>query len=238
MQRFLALILIISGAFSTPLLADEPSLKPMTLAYTIKLESKRYGNATLGKIETTLKKTDQGYHVASTTKAEGFSAILIGKNYQESCNFVVNDGRAASQQYSGGRKDLTDYRVDFDWQQRKIDFADGESLDMPQGYILDNCNMLFATSLLNTEEINTESLYIVDGKKKRIRGFKLKSSNPELLETPFGKVETIKVVFERELIPERTISFWLSPKYFNIPMKMEEKRRKRTTTFLIDQLES
>jgi hypothetical protein len=216
----------------------QASLEPVTIAYTINLVSDKYGNATLGKVETELDRTEQGYRVASATKAQGIAAILMGSNRQEACDFSVNQGRAVSRSYSGGRKDLNDYQVDFDWSARKILFGDGDSLDMPQGYVVDNCNMLFAAALLGDIEQLEESLYIVDGNKKRIRGYRLKSASNEILDTDFGRFNTRKIVFERELKPERTLTFWLAPKYDYMPLKMVERRNNRTTTFLVDKIES
>lgn len=213
-------------------------LQPISIAYTINLVSDKYGNATLGKVETELSRTETGYAVSSATKAQGIAAILMGSNYQEACNFAVDNGRAISNAYAGGRRDLTDYEVTYDWDARKISFNDGELLDMPQGYVVDNCNMLFAAALLGDIEELEESLYIVDGKSKRIRGYRLKSSTEESLDTDFGEFNTRKIVFERELKPERTLTFWLSPKYFYVPLKMVERRHKRTTTFIVDDIES
>lgn len=231
---------------------ENNSLKPLTIAYTINLVSEKYGNATLGKVETELNKTNDGYSVYSATKAQGIAAILMGSNYRETCRFHVEGGRAISNAYSGGRKDLTDYNVDFDWKSRKIMFSDGESLDMPRGYVVDNCNILFAAALLAKKNMGLsepknsalrddglleESLYIVDGKSRRIRGYKMKAVTQENLDTDFGNFNTLKIEFERELHPGRTLTFWLAPEYANIPLKMVERRRKRTTTFLVDRIE-
>lgn len=217
--------------------SQQATLQPINLSYTIKLVSSKYGNATLGKVETELSRSETGFQVASATKAQGIAAILMGSNRQEACDFSIEQGRAVSHTYSGGRKDLEDYQVRFDWQNRKIEFDDGASLDMPQGYVVDNCNLLFATALLGDVEQLSDSLYIVDGNKKRIRGYRMKSSNEELLETDFGEFSTRKIVFERELKPERTLTFWLAPDYSYVPLKMVERRNKRTTTFLVDKIE-
>lgn len=174
----------------------------------------------------------------SALKGQGIAAILMGSNYQESCNFTVEDGRAISNKYSGGRNALEDYQVDFDWAERKINFSDGESLDMPKGYVVDNCNMFFAVALLRGEGLSTQPLYVVDGKKKRIRGYNLRDSSTEVLSTKVGEMNTVKIVLERELQPERTISLWLSPENAFVPLKMEERRRKRTTTMMVDQINS
>jgi len=214
------------------------SLEPISIAYKVSMVSDKYGNATLGKAQTTLTKTDTGFSAVSQTKAQGIAAILLGSNFQESCDFVIEHDQVVSDNYSGGRRDNTDYQVNFDWKDRKIKFSDGESLDMPKGYVVDNCNMPFAAAMLKGDGLSKQTLYIVDGKSKRIRGYNLKSTNEEILETNFGEIETVKVVLERELIPERTITLWLSPQNSHVPLKMEERRKKRTTTMMVDKIDS
>jgi len=59
-----------------------------------------------------------------------------------------------------------------------------------------------------------------------------------VLSTNVGDIETLKIVFERELLPERTITLWLSTENSYVPVKMEERRRKRTTTMLVDEINS
>lgn len=236
------LVLAMVSALSSPAYADDVppdnTLKPITIGYTVNLRSEKLGNATLGKLESTLTKTDNGFSVLSITKAQGIAAILMGSNMQLSCQFSVEDGRAISSSYSGGRKDSEDYTASFDWKNRKISFQDGESLDMPQGYLIDDCNMPYAAALLKGEDLLDETLYVLDGKKKRLRAYKLKSTSKEMLETKIGNLETVKVVLEREFNPEKTFSLWLSPDNFYVPIKMEEKRKSRTTIFLANKIES
>ncbi|MEM7359002.1 MAG: DUF3108 domain-containing protein [Pseudomonadota bacterium] len=216
----------------------QQGISSVSIAYTVSFESEKYGNATLGKFQTEINRTSDGYTVLSALKGQGLAAILMGSNYQESCNFSVDEGRAFSNIYSGGRQDLEDYEVIFDWDERKINFSDGESLDMPQGYVVDNCNMPFAAAILKGEGLAEQPLYIVDGKKKRIRGYTLKSRDMETISTKIGEIGTVKIVLERELHPERTITLWLSPDNAYMPLKMEERRRKRTTTMMVDQINS
>jgi len=109
-------------------------------------------------------------------------------------------------------------------------------LDMPQGYVVDNCIMWFATALLKGELPEEERLYIVDGKSKRIRGYRLRSQSEEVIDTSLGQRETIKMVLERELRPDRTLTFWLSKNDQFLPVRIEESRKSRTTTFEISDL--
>ena len=228
---------IVQASAVLPQVASAQELKPISIHYTVSFESEKYGNATLGRFETQLSRGKEGgYSVMSALQGQGIAAILMGSNYQESCDFSIENGRAISNNYAGGRKALEDYQVKFDWTERKINFSDGETLDMPKGYVVDNCNMFFAAALLKGEGLSEQPLYIVDGKKKRIRGYNLRSSTSELLSTNLGHLNTLKIVLERELQPERTISLWLSPENSFIPLKMEERRSKRTTTMIVDQI--
>lgn len=216
------------------------ALSPVTISYTIKFESSKFGKATLGRVENMLKITENGYSMKSVTKAQGMAAIVLGSNQQQSCEFEVLDGKAVSQKYDGGRVGKTDYNVDFDWDGRKAHFKDkkgsSETIDLPEGYIVDNCSMWFAVALLKGELPSNQSMYVVDGKNKRIRGFKLRSSNDETLTTKLGDKHVTKVVFEREQRPGRTLTFWLSHDDEYLPLKMQESRKSRTTTFEVKAL--
>ncbi|MFT4629265.1 MAG: hypothetical protein ACI9WC_000218 [Arenicella sp.] len=230
-----AFMLLTSLALTQIVIAQE--LKPISIRYTVSFESEKYGSATLGRFETQLSQAkDGGYRIKSALQGQGIAAILMGSNYQESCDFSIENGRAISNDYAGGRKALEDYQVKFDWTERLINFSDGESLDMPKGYVVDNCNMFFAAALLKGEGLSEQPLYIVDGKNKRIRGYNLRSTTNEILSTNFGDINTLKIVLERELQPDRTISLWLAPENSYMPLKMEERRRKRTTTMIVDQI--
>lgn len=209
------------------------------MSYKIKFESSRFGNATLGKIETNLTESSDGYAIETLTKTQGMAAIIMGSNYQESCEFQVKDGLAVAKDYKGGRVGKTDYAISYDRVGRKINFDSGDTLDMPEGYVVDNCMFWFAAALLREEGFtNDKPIYVVDGKSKRIRGFKLRSKGEEWIDTALGGRKVFKVILERELRPNRTLTFWLSPEDQYLPLRIEESRKSRTTTFEIERLES
>ncbi|HAU69247.1 MAG: DUF3108 domain-containing protein [Arenicella sp.] len=228
-----SLPLILTTLLSLVVSASAYSLEPSTIVYQVELDSDRLGKATLGRVETQLSENDGRFSVASHTKAEGLAAILLG-NLTETCDFNIVDGRAQSQTYSGGRPSKTEYFVDFNWEERKIKFNGEETLDMPQGYLINNCNMPFALALLKDNEI-TETVYIVDGKKTRIRGYRLKSKSREMLNTKIGSLDTVKIVFERDLKSEKTLTLWLSKKHYFLPVKMQERREDRITTMFVSE---
>jgi len=222
------------------------ALSPVTINYKMKLESSKFGKATLGRLETSLKSSDNGYLIESVTKTQGMAAIVLGSNQHQSCEFEVLDGNAVSKKYNGGRTGKIDYEVDFDWASHKAHFKNkkakkkkddaDETIDLPEGYIVDNCSMWFAVALLKGEIPNNQSMYVVDGKERRLRGYTLRSSDNETLATKLGDKQVTKVVFERELRPDRTLTFWLSHDDEYLPLKIEQSRKSRTITFEVREL--
>lgn len=219
--------------------ASAQQLNPISIAYKVKLASSKLGNATIAQQQITLTANQNGYSGSLTTKAQGLAAILYGSTEEViNCDFNIDQGKVASSQYSGGNINSDNYKVSFDWEARKINFTDGESLDMPQGYMLDTCNFPFAAALLKDSNSLDETLYVLEGKERIIRGYTLKSNTEEQLETVIGTINTIKIVLERELRADRTVSLWLSPQHSYIPLKMEDKRSSRTTTMIVVTIEN
>lgn len=209
-------------------------LEPVSIEYKIRIS--KFGNAILGKVQSELNTSNSGYTIKSVTKAQGMALLLMQSNIQESCEFDLVDGRAIARNYSGGTIDETQYTVAYDWNKRKISLSQEQSLDMPQGYVVDNCIMWFATALLKGDLPKDELLYVVDGKSKRIRGYRLRLSSDAVINTSLGERDTVKMVLERELRPDRTLTFWLSKEDQFLPVRIEESRKSRTTTFEISQL--
>lgn len=235
-KLFLAALVLV-GLLSSTFNAYAAPLKPVSISYSIGLDGSKVGNGIVGKIKTKLSITDTGYAIESVTQFQGLAVFFAGSNHQESCEFEVKNGKAFTSSYSGGRIDKKDYTVGFDWKANKIDFNKNESVDMPQGYVVDNCVMWFATALQQSEGFDDQVMYVVDGNKKRIRGYKKRSSDTVTIETKLGTKEVIKLVLERELRPERTLTFWLSPENQYLPLKIQESRKSRTTTFEVETLE-
>ena len=209
----------------------------IAITYTINLLSSTLGNARVGQFQTTLTHDENGYSAHSTTKAQGLAAILVGDK-QMSCEFSIDQGRVLSHNYAGGNKKTDEYQVSYDWDARKINFVDGEALDMPPGYVIDLCTMNFAAALLKDGGLTDEVLYVLNGERKRINSYKLRSSTKETLDTPVGSMDTIKIILERELESDRTYSFWLSIDHDYMPIKIEEARSSRTVTILVNNIES
>lgn len=231
---FLVLIL-----FLMPMKAfSENNISDFEVTFKLSIKSKTYGNATLGKFTNVFTKTETGYNVNAVTKTQGIAAIILGSNEQQTCDFSydADNNKATPTSYSGGTLKKEKYRVNYDWEKRTLQFENGESLDMPDGYILDVCSMPFAISLAQGKGLEEQTIYAVDAKQKRIRGYNVASSESEIVETPLGEMDTIKVVLQRELRPDRSLTFWLSTEHQYIPVKVENKRKSRTITMLVSEM--
>ena len=231
--RVIGFLLIIGACYSLNSHAVE--ITPVELEYTVKLEGV-IADVTAGKIQTKLERNANGYSVSTLTKAQGLAATFLGTNIQENCDFKIEQARAVPTSYAGGTIKSENYKVSYDWQNRKINFSDDESLDMPQGYVIDNCAMPFALTILKGIAPGNEAIYVVDGKKRRIRGYKVQATEQETIKTAIGELQTTKMVLEREFRPERTFTFWLSNENEYLPVKMQEKRKSRTTTMMVRSL--
>lgn len=218
-------------------LTNAATLEPVSISYTIGLESSKIGDAKIGKVKTTLSTTEQGYAIETVTRFQGMAAIISGSNRQQACEFEVVDGKAVTTSYSGGRLKKVDYQVGFDWDKRKIDFGNDQILDMPEGYIVNNCVMSFAVALLKDQGLGDVAMYSIDGIDNRIRGYKQRSREFETIETRLGEKKVMKLVLERELRPDRTFTFWLSPDDQYLPLKIRQSRKSRTITFEVETLE-
>ena len=239
MKRFKSLILLCFVlVYSSNTFAVDNEFSSVKISYLVDMVSKKWGNATLGNLETHIQTNgDDAYSVHSRTKTQGLASILLGSNIEETCDFTTDQSQVISKKYNSGESNNGnyDFSVKFDWEERKINFDD-TTLDMPQGYIVDNCNFPFAAAFSKGHQLKDKLIYVVDGKSKRIRGYKFNSLSDETLYTKLGKLDTLKVVLERELRPDRTFTFWLAKEKQFMPVKMEEKRESRTTTMLAQNL--
>jgi len=215
--------------------SSDALLKPHTLKYKVHLNSKSIGSTTLGRVETVVTKSEAGFSVHATAKSQGMGAIFLG-NMQERCYFTIEGDRAISHDCTAS-VGKHDYQVSYLWPNRKLSFDKDEALDMPQGYVMNITVMPFAIAALKGEYTSDEVMYVVDAKNKRLRGYKHRLTEAETIETKIGNINAIKIVLERELRPERTITMWLSPEHDYLPIQMEERRKSRVTTLSITNID-
>ena len=198
-----------------------------------------WNGSNLGRIETTINHELNNFEVASITKAEGMASIWLGGDLIQKCRFETRDNMIFSRDFSSQKKGSNSYTniVNYDWQNQKITFNDEPAFDMPRGYIVDNCNFHFAAAYTDIDKLKDNAIYVMDGKKRRIRGFILISVDNERIETPIGEFDTTKIVWQRELDDSKTFTFWIDPKQPYFPLKMMDSRKSGKRVMLIQSLE-
>jgi len=233
-KLLLTLGLIVVATFSST--AVYAKSKIIDLKYSVV-----YNGASVGHINTQIESKGNSYSIYSKTSAEGIASILMGGDLIQKCKFdTLNDAIRPTHFVTEklGKKSYTN-TVTYDWKNRKINFNNGEnSSDMPKGYILDNCNFHFATAFGKDKHLKKTSIYVVDGKKNRMRGYQFVSSSKETIDTPMGKFNTTKIVLRRELNENKKLVLWLADDKPFYPIKFMDSRKSSDRTMLLQSVKT
>lgn len=199
-----------------------------------------WNGSNLGYIETTINHQDNIVDIKSVTKAEGMASIWLGGDLIQTCQFETRDNMIFSNTFGSQKEGKNKYTnlVEYDWDTRKISFNDEPAFDMPKGYIVDNCNFHFAAAYTEIDRLKNNSIYVMDGKKKRIRGYVFESATQEVLKTPLGEFDTTKIVLRRELDENKTFTFWVEVDKPFFPLKMMDSRKSGRRVMLIQNIET
>ena len=223
------------GLALLPLTASA-QLSDVSLEYTLKVSG-----AKLGTLVANLSVENDTFRSTSETRAEGLASILLGGDLSETCEFSFDGSQVISQSYVSSKKGRGAYEnvTEFDWENRKLKFGpeDEITLDMPAGYIVDNCNMPFAAALSKGVLDNEQPFYIVDATRRRVRGYLIQDISKETINTRIGDLTTTKIEMQRESNPKRTLTLWLAEDKQHMLVRMIEKRSSRTTVMEIESLE-
>lgn len=219
--------------FSPAWSGADPLPETLELIYEVS-----FGVAELGSLRTLLKKQETHYEAVSETRAEGMASILLGGKVREVCQFSITNNAVVPDNYRIIRegKEEFDYSVSFDWDERRVIFNNGNNVVISSGYIVDNCSAPFAFILGGADVLRRTSLHIVGGKK--VRRFKNNAIDNEIISTPLGEFNAVKIEQVRFDRPDRKLMIWLAPERNNLPIKIVEQRKSRPdTTMLLTSVE-
>ena len=191
------------------------------------------GAAELGSLSSKLTKKDGYYEVTAETHAEGMASILLGGTAREYCRFTIDDNVVVPESYRIVREgqDAFDRKAGFNWDERTVQFSNGEKFVISDGYIVDNCSIPFAIIAGGASTFENRVLYIVGGAK--VRRFENLSISKERVKTALGEFDTIKIEQVRFERPGRKLTFWLAPDRHNLPVKIMEQRKSRPETIML-----
>lgn len=210
----------VSGAAWASLACTGDELTPFRAVYEVERNGKLMGSA-----EASLKKVDDLWVYRMDTEADRGLAGLLGGKISERSRFTMQGGRPVAREYryeQGIRFSKRSARANFDWPRLQVS---GENRDkkftLPlvqdqSDRMLVNLKLMLDLSHGVTElEFDT----VEKGRVERI-GFE-RLAGPEMIDTPQGRLVTVKVA-RKHRNPERQTRSWHAPDFAYLPIRMQQ----------------
>jgi hypothetical protein len=215
-----------------------------------------YGDLSIGKVTKKLLREKDGlYHHTTWTRASGVARMLTQAEWLEEGWFKLVGQDLRPQTFSETRKgDKKAYyrNVIFDWPKARLVFNNGQQSALPSGS-QDQASFLYSFMLRSFANLGEQSVPITDG--KTLKFYKFVYAGKEILETPFGKLETAvlqrlpsdpgsepscrningqdPVNLRKCIDPADDFTVWLLPDKNNIPVKVRKRKNKDNFTLVL-----
>ncbi len=216
MRRIAILILFILPSAS--LLAD--TIPDFSANYAIKLNGIQ-----AGELKRSLVSNSDGSRLfKSETKAKGVFAFFKPEVIVETSLWSSDAQKIKPIAYrysrTGGKKDKT-LLLDFDWSTKQLHIDDKQqpwSLTLKDD-TLDK--LLYQLALMSdlAEQQEQFHYHIADGGK--IKQYLISKVSREVISTPLGKIEALKLTRERSRPKDRKTTLWCAPALNYLPVKLE-----------------
>lgn len=234
MKRTCLLIMLLMTLSGT-LLAQQPKLPEFEAVYDVY----RSGIKIASTVRTFVRQQDGSFLYRSETNVTGIATMFRKDRIIEQSISSFVDGRVQPRQYlyehTGTSRDRN-VTIDFDWNANQItNSVNGAPWHMPATRgILDKLLYQY-TIMLDLQQGKSSLSYIIadGGKEKTYRFEKL---GEEILDTPLGKLNTIKMKRYRSDSDRESI-FWSAPELGYMPIKLENIDDGVKTVAIIHSLE-
>lgn len=210
-------------------------IPPFKMRYRVLRDGWHLGTATF-----TLRPAGHGtWLFTSRARATGLASLFVHSTFSERSHFTLYEHhlRPLSYTYTDSGNSGHDEKIRFDWDTGlAIDTKGGKTRRFPlTPTVLGRLTMQLALSrrLAAGATLPPRWTFINGGELKHYR---LVRKGKDLIATPAGDFHTI-IIERRNLESGRTTTFWLSPRYGWLPVKMRQKEPgKATVTFVLDKL--
>lgn len=216
-----------------PALADHQP-KAFTAEYTVSRNGSDIGVRTHS-----LKKNSQGYVYTARMQTTGFAAFLKPVEITESSEWLLHNNKIIPQQYTyhDSSDSQRDTLLTFNWQDKTVTNKvanDSWKMSIPVG-AQDKFGYLLSL-MRDLQHGNTNPIYkIADG--GRLKTYRFTPMSKELLQTPLGKLPTLKLRRTRVGKEHRKVYIWCAPSLGYLPVKIERHKKNNIYTMLIEKLE-
>jgi uncharacterized protein DUF3108 len=235
MGRLINFSFILLIIFPQWLLAQE--IPDFSAKYTVSLKGIHAGDQ-----NSSLMTNDDGLRVfKSTSQATGIFSFFKPELVEETSVWQLHSNFVRPNYYlyqrTGGKKDKY-MQLTFDWQANQLHIDDKKhpwSLPL-EPYTLDK--LVYQLALMS-DLANNKTLFnyrIADGGK--LKTYTIKIVDSEMVTTPLGKIEAVKLIRQRNPTKKRQTTLWCAPTLNYLPVKLEHIEKDGSKfTAVINQLQ-
>jgi len=178
------------------------------------------------------------YRYSSFIRPLGVAALIMRSDIKEVSEGMITDAGFRPTHYEyvrSGRKGRTD-EIEFDWKEMEIlNPVSGEpwQITMPDD-VQDRMGSQLQLMFDLAHQEKTLSYPIADD--GRIRHYTLRIVGRETLQTPFGRLEAVKIIRE-SANSRRNTTFWCAPALNYLPIRIDHRERKDDFTMSLKSLQ-
>lgn len=177
----------------------------------------------LGITQRTLK-PDEGkrWIYTSHTKPEGMVSLFVADEVRERSLIEKTDHQIRPLEYeyhqTGGKKEKH-HRIRFDWNDHVIQ-VNGTNKTLP---LADNTQdlMTFQLQLMLDLQQDKQDISYTIADRKRIREYELNKAEPARIDTPLGKLSTLRLV-SKKTNTENQYKLWCAEALHYLPVKVQK----------------
>jgi hypothetical protein len=161
------------------------------------------------------------YRIVSESTPAGLLALFVRTRIKMHSSGAVTPAGLRPEQFDYGRLDDASKNVSaaFDWRAGQVRLTfDGrsETLALPQD-TQDRVSLMYQFMFLPAEKFSDLAFHMTNGKK--IEPYRYHLAGTELIDTPLGKLNTLRLVKQREP-DDNSVEVWLAPERNFFPVRV------------------
>jgi len=172
-------------------------------------------------VQETFEKNGAQYRIFSESNPAGLLALFMRTKIRIHSSGAVTPAGLRPEKFDYGRLDDASKNVSaaFDWRAKQLHLTfDGrnETLALPQG-TQDRVSLMYQFLFLPAEKFGDLAFHMTNGKK--IETYRYHLAGTEMIDTPLGKMNTLRLVKQREP-DDNAVEVWLAPERKFFPVKL------------------
>jgi hypothetical protein len=172
-------------------------------------------------VQEAFEKNGAGYRIVSESNPAGLLALFVRAMVKIQSSGTVTPAGLRPEQFEYGRLDDASKNVSatFDWQAGQLHMIfDGrnETIALPRD-TQDRVSLMYQFIFLPEEKFSNLTFHMTNGKK--IEPYRYHLTSREQIDTPLGKIDTLRLVKQREP-GDNAVEVWLAPDRNFFPVKL------------------